>query len=181
MSNAPKNVVTLGQELDFKILRIEHEDRKIALSARAVGKEEDERGGADSKMYSSEAKGGMTSLGELMNLKRGGAASEETPKDEQPKPNKKERKAQRALERSAQAEEDEDEDLTLSNSFEADSTDADSTDAEESETAVETTAPESNERAEEAVAVEVSQVEDQTDDSTGEAQTAETEEKSANN
>jgi ribosomal protein S1 len=99
----PEDVVAIGQEMDFKILRIEHEDQKIGLSARAVGKEEEK--GVDSKMYSTEAKGGMASLGELMNLKRGSATQEEA--QEEPKLNKKERKAQRAMEKSAQAESDE--------------------------------------------------------------------------
>ncbi|MDQ6786095.1 MAG: S1 RNA-binding domain-containing protein, partial [Acidobacteriota bacterium] len=96
----PEDVVSIGQEMDFKILRIEHEDQKIGLSARAVGKEDEKS--ADTKMYSTEAKGGMASLGELMNLKRGITTEEET--KEEPKLNKKERKAQRALEKSAQAD-----------------------------------------------------------------------------
>jgi len=99
----PEDVVAIGQEMDFKILRIEHEDQKIGLSARAVGREEEK--GVDSKMYSTEAKGGMASLGELMNLKRGGATQEEV--QEEPKLNKKERKAQRAAEKSAQADSEE--------------------------------------------------------------------------
>ncbi len=103
----PEDVVQIGQEMDFKILRIEHEDRKIGLSARAVGKGEEAAGGSggDSKMYSTEAKGGMASLGELMNLKRGGDGGEENAKPEQPKLSKKERRAQRALEKSAQEDE----------------------------------------------------------------------------
>jgi small subunit ribosomal protein S1 len=68
-------VAELGQEMDFKILRIEHEDQKIGLSHRAVGKEDEPV--VDTKMYSTEAKGGMASLGELANLKFGRAA--ETP------------------------------------------------------------------------------------------------------
>ena len=36
----PQDVVQLGQELDFKILRIDPETRKIGLSATAVGKDE---------------------------------------------------------------------------------------------------------------------------------------------
>jgi ribosomal protein S1 len=95
----PEDVVAIGQEMDFKILRIEHEDQKIGLSARAVGKEEEPT--VDSKMYSTEAKGGMASLGELMNLKRGGKTGEEETKDE-PKLSKKERKAQQAIEKSLQ-------------------------------------------------------------------------------
>jgi hypothetical protein len=71
----------MGQEMDFKILRIEHEDQRIGLSARAVGKEEEPV--VDTKMYSTEAKGGMASLGELANLKFGRGATEET--KEEPK------------------------------------------------------------------------------------------------
>ena len=58
----PEDVVQLGQELDFKILRIDAETKKIGLSARAVGKDEPI---VDTKIYSSEAGGGMASLGEL--------------------------------------------------------------------------------------------------------------------
>jgi hypothetical protein len=48
--------------MDFKILRIDPETKKIGLSARAVGKDEPI---IDTKIYSSEAGGGMASLGEL--------------------------------------------------------------------------------------------------------------------
>src|SRR5215213_5240920 len=58
----PEDVVQLGQEMDFKILRIDPETKKIGLSARAVGKDEPI---IDTKIYSSEAGGGMASLGEL--------------------------------------------------------------------------------------------------------------------
>lgn len=58
----PEDVVQLGQELEFKILRIDPETKKIGLSARAVGKDEPI---IDTKIYSSEAGGGMASLGEL--------------------------------------------------------------------------------------------------------------------
>lgn len=58
----PEDVVQLGQELDFKILRIDPDTKKIGLSARAVGKDEPI---VDTKIYSSEAGGGMASLGEL--------------------------------------------------------------------------------------------------------------------
>src|SRR5215204_5734199 len=58
----PEDVVQLGQEMDFKILRIDAETKKIGLSARAVGKDEPI---VDTKIYSSEAGGGMASLGEL--------------------------------------------------------------------------------------------------------------------
>ena len=85
----PEDVAQIGQEMDFKILRIEHEDQKIGLSHRAVGKSE-EPSVADTKMYSSEAKGGMASLAELANINFGGAkpAPDNAPKK------KKERKAE---------------------------------------------------------------------------------------
>ena len=51
-------VAKLGEEMDFKILRIEYEDQKIGLSRRAVGK--DDEPVVDTKMYSTEAKGGMS-------------------------------------------------------------------------------------------------------------------------
>jgi small subunit ribosomal protein S1 len=58
----PEDVVAIGQELDFKILRIETDTKKIGLSARAVGKEDVE---VDTRSYSTDAGGGMFSLGEL--------------------------------------------------------------------------------------------------------------------
>jgi len=64
-----ESVVKMGQELDFKILRIEPSDQKIGLSHRAVGK--DDEPVADTKIYSSVAKGGMASLGELAKLNAG--------------------------------------------------------------------------------------------------------------
>ena len=72
-----ESVASLGQEMDFKILRIENEDQKIGLSHRAVGK--DEEPVVDSRVYSSEAKSGMASLGELANLMKGGAEEEAKP------------------------------------------------------------------------------------------------------
>ena len=71
----PEDVVQLGQELDFKILRIENDDQKIGLSARAVGKTDEPI--VDTRQFSSEAKGGMASLGELANLMKGGQPEEE--------------------------------------------------------------------------------------------------------
>ena len=62
----PEDVVQLGQELDFKILRIENADQKIGLSYRAVGKDNEPI--VDTRQFSSEAKSGMASLGELANL-----------------------------------------------------------------------------------------------------------------
>jgi small subunit ribosomal protein S1 len=71
----PEDVVQLGQELDFKILRIENDGQKIGLSARAVGKGEEPV--VDTRQFSTEAKGGMASLGELANLMKGGTPEEE--------------------------------------------------------------------------------------------------------
>ena len=94
-----EDVVSIGQEMDFKILRIEHDEQKIGLSHRAVGRHHEPA--IDTKSYSTEAKGGMASLGELMNLKRGVTTEEEIV--ETPKLSKKERKALKAKER-AEAE-----------------------------------------------------------------------------
>ena len=110
-----EDVATLGQEMDFKILRIEAGDQKIGLSHRAVGKDDEvtsytadtssagSSGGGSSRGYSSEAKGGMASLGELANLKFGSAA-EETPAEEAPKEKKKSKKAAKAEADAAAAE-----------------------------------------------------------------------------
>jgi small subunit ribosomal protein S1 len=59
----PEDVVQLGQELEFKILRIDAENKKIGLSTRAVGKADEPV--VDTKVYSSQAGSGMASLGEL--------------------------------------------------------------------------------------------------------------------
>lgn len=79
----PEQIVHIGQEMDFKILRIEPDVQKIGLSARAVGKEDEPE--VDTKVYTTEAKGGMASLAELANLKFGKPAEdqkEETAKTE---------------------------------------------------------------------------------------------------
>jgi small subunit ribosomal protein S1 len=60
--NKPEDAVQLGQEMDFKILRIDAENRKIGLSARAASHNEPI---VETKIYTSEAGGGMASLGEL--------------------------------------------------------------------------------------------------------------------
>ena len=70
----PEDVVQIGQEMDFRILRIEPESRKIGLSARAVGSDEPI---IDTKTYSSEAGGGMASLGELAGLGGVGRGSDD--------------------------------------------------------------------------------------------------------
>src|SRR5262249_5741635 len=54
----PEAVVQLGQEMDFKILRIDSEGKKIGLSGGVEGKDEQI---VDTKVYSSEAGGGMAS------------------------------------------------------------------------------------------------------------------------
>jgi small subunit ribosomal protein S1 len=69
----PEDVVQLGQEMEFKILRIDVESKKIGLSARAVGKDEPI---VDAKVYSSQAGSGMASLGELADFGLGRPISE---------------------------------------------------------------------------------------------------------
>lgn len=71
----PEDVVQLGQEMDFKILRIDSEAKKIGLSARAVGKDEPI---VDTKVYSSEAGGGMASLAELADFGLSRSESDES-------------------------------------------------------------------------------------------------------
>ncbi|MDI1242024.1 MAG: S1 RNA-binding domain-containing protein, partial [bacterium] len=73
----PEDVIQLGQEADFRILRIEAADQKIGLSFRAVGKDDEPT--VDSRIYSSEAKSGMASLGELANLLGKDEASSDEP------------------------------------------------------------------------------------------------------
>lgn len=70
----PESVFHVGQELEFKILRIEQDVEKIGLSHRAVGK--DDEPVVDTKSYSTQAKGGMASLAELANLKFGSKSEE---------------------------------------------------------------------------------------------------------
>jgi small subunit ribosomal protein S1 len=132
----PEDVVSIGQELDFKILRIEHDVQKIGLSHRAVGKEDEPI--VDTKSYSTEAKGGMASLGELMNLKRGGEESEEETADA-PKLSKKERRAKRAME---QAEADDESGIEEVSAEAETSTPSEATSTEETpeESSVETSA-----------------------------------------
>lgn len=79
----PEDVVQLGQEMDFKILRIDAENKKIGLSARAVGKEDEPI--VDTKIYSSQAGSGMASLGELADFGLGKPVSTPQP-DSAPEP-----------------------------------------------------------------------------------------------
>ncbi|HEV2864500.1 MAG TPA: 30S ribosomal protein S1 [Pyrinomonadaceae bacterium] len=71
----PEDAAQIGQEIDFRILRIEPESKKIGLSARAAKHDEPV---VDVKSYTSEAGGGMASLGELADFfnKRGGGGGE---------------------------------------------------------------------------------------------------------
>jgi small subunit ribosomal protein S1 len=69
----PEDVAKVGDEMDFRILRVEQENRKIGLSARAA--KSDEPISYDAKSYSTEAKGGMASLAELANLGFGTSAA----------------------------------------------------------------------------------------------------------
>jgi small subunit ribosomal protein S1 len=71
----PEDVAQIGQEMEFRVLRIENDNKKIGLSARAASSDEPV---IDTKSYSTEAKGGMASLAELGNFfaaSSGGSAS----------------------------------------------------------------------------------------------------------
>ena len=73
----PEDTAQLGQEMEFRILRIDSENKKIALSARAAAHEETI---VEQKVYTSEAKGGMASLRELAdfgNTTKGGEGDSE--------------------------------------------------------------------------------------------------------
>src|SRR5882762_713948 len=58
----PEDAAELGQEIEFRILRIDAENKKIGLSARAASHDEPI---AEQKTYTSEAGGGMAALAEL--------------------------------------------------------------------------------------------------------------------
>ena len=72
----PEDAVQLGQEMEFRILRIDAENKKIGLSARAAAREEPI---VEQKTYTSEAGGGMASLAELADF----GTSSRTSDDEQ--------------------------------------------------------------------------------------------------
>jgi len=76
----PEDAVQLGQELEFKILRIDSENKKIGLSVRAVGHDEPV---VETKVYTSEAGGGMASLGELADFGNTAKASVEEKSEEE--------------------------------------------------------------------------------------------------
>jgi small subunit ribosomal protein S1 len=72
----PEDVAKVGDMLEFRILRIEPESKKIGLSARAAKHDEPI---VETKQYSTQAGGGMASLGELADFfptSRGGGSSE---------------------------------------------------------------------------------------------------------
>jgi len=96
----PESVASMGQEMDFKILRIDNAEQKIGLSHRAVGKDDEPIIDTSSRVYSSEAKGGMASLGELAKLNFGGAGEEPAAEidPEEKKRQKAEAKKQKAEE-----------------------------------------------------------------------------------
>jgi small subunit ribosomal protein S1 len=72
----PEDAAQIGQEMDFRILRIEPESKKIGLSHRAAKHDEPI---ADVKSYTTDAGGGMASLGELADFfnKRSGGSEDE--------------------------------------------------------------------------------------------------------
>ncbi|MCS6873155.1 MAG: 30S ribosomal protein S1 [Pyrinomonadaceae bacterium] len=84
--DSPEKVVKIGDELDFKILQIDHAAQKIRLSHRAVKAKEEEEERAEEKssekkiLINEEARGGIASLGELINLKLGKQAEKIVPK-----------------------------------------------------------------------------------------------------
>jgi small subunit ribosomal protein S1 len=78
----PEDVVQLGQEMEFKILRIDSESKKIGLSARAVGKDDEPI--VDTKVYSSQAGSGMASLGELADFGLGRIEQKATDPESRP-------------------------------------------------------------------------------------------------
>jgi small subunit ribosomal protein S1 len=78
----PEDVVQLGQEMEFKILRIDSESKKIGLSARAVGKDGEPI--VDTKVYSSQAGSGMASLGELADFGLGRTEQKATEPESKP-------------------------------------------------------------------------------------------------
>ena len=72
----PEDAVQIGQEMEFRILRIDAENKKIGLSARAAAREEPN---VEQKTYTSQAGGGMASLAELADF----GSSSRTSDDEQ--------------------------------------------------------------------------------------------------
>jgi small subunit ribosomal protein S1 len=71
----PEDVVELGQEMEFRILRVDAENKKIGLSARAVSSDDPI---VETKIYTSEAGGGMASLAELADFFNPNKGSEDS-------------------------------------------------------------------------------------------------------
>lgn len=144
----PEDEFKLGQELEFKILRIEPENQKIGLSHRAVTSGEDVAV-QDSRMYSTQAKGGMASLGELANLKFGKSDEEEAEKPESKKEAKAKAKAEAEAKKAESAEETAEETTAEETTETAEATKDESAVEEESkaedETAAETEVEETSE------------------------------------
>jgi small subunit ribosomal protein S1 len=69
----PEDAVRQGQKLQFKILKMDREAKKIGLSARAVGKDEPIY---DPRSYTSGDSGGMASLGEIARLSVAGESED---------------------------------------------------------------------------------------------------------
>jgi small subunit ribosomal protein S1 len=81
--DSPDKVVKIGDELDFKILRIEPDTQKIGLSHRAVTSKIEEKESERKVYIGTEAKGALTSLGELLITKLGSGAKNLIPVAEQ--------------------------------------------------------------------------------------------------
>lgn len=161
----PEKVFHVGQELDFKILRIENDVEKIGLSHRAVGKEDEPV--IDTKSYSTQAKGGMASLGELANLKFGSRTEE--PKEE-PKPEKTEAKAETADENKAEDSAETTEAESPAEEVKAEEVPAEaSTETETAETNSDAAAGETTENVEETAETTSEEPKAEADDSTDQA------------
>lgn len=143
----PEDVIQLGQEADFRILRIDNADQKIGLSFRAAGK--DDEPVIDSRIYSSEAKGGMASLGELANLLKGEDGSEEA----EPEQTKEEKEEAKRL-RKEQARKDYEETTAREAAAAEEAANAEAEAAAEAETAAEAVVEAEAEPAADAVAEE---------------------------
>ncbi|MGI9054163.1 MAG: 30S ribosomal protein S1 [Pyrinomonadaceae bacterium] len=199
----PESAFSIGQELEFKILRIEQDVEKIGLSHRAVGKEDEPT--VDTKSYSTQAKGGMASLGELANLKFGSktetakeepkeeeaetveetaveeTAVEETPADDTVTAEETEQPSAETAEETAEETTETTEDVKAEDETPADdeaTEEADTATAEETSTETEAATEETSEADAETVETAeetTSETETETSASTGEAENAETE------
>ncbi len=70
----PEDAVQVGQQMQFKILKMDREAKKIGLSARAVGKDEPI---IDMRSYTAGDSGGMGTLGEIADFNSTGADDED--------------------------------------------------------------------------------------------------------